>query len=161
MGESHVRNLQLLLLCFLHSSSIPQSELSLKPHNLNCFGSLLVTVCLDRIFVLSSMLDHLTPPMGQVDQNVTFLKNSILRGFVKMLFLLLFFFFYILLLLFYIFLFYLFFILFYLLFLILPRICSQKIKDSQSILKIVQSSWFLLHEAKKKGGSLYPTFPYS
>ena len=46
-------------------------------------------------------------------------------------------------------------------FLILLRICSQKIKDSQSRLKKnVQSLWFLLHEAKKKGGSLYPTLPY-
>ena len=49
---------------------------SLKPHNLNCCGCLLVTVCLDKICVLSSMLDHLTPPMGQVDQNATFLKTS-------------------------------------------------------------------------------------
>ena len=34
MGESHVQNLKLLLLCFLHYSSISQNELSLKPHNL-------------------------------------------------------------------------------------------------------------------------------
>ena len=105
MGESHVKNSKLLLLCFLHYSSIPQNELSLKPHNLNCCGSLLVTVCLDRIFVLSSMLDHLTPPMGQVDQNATFLKQrfkGVCENFM---------------------------------FLILPRICSQKIKDSQSRLK--------------------------
>ena len=83
MGESHVKNLKLLLLCFLHYSSIQQNELSLKPHNLNCCGCILVTVCLDRICVLSSMLDHLTPPMGQVDQNATFLENSMLRSFVK------------------------------------------------------------------------------
>ena len=76
MGESHVKNLKLLLLWFLHYSDIPQNELSLKPHNLNFCGCLLVTVCLDRIFVLSSMLDHLTLPMGQVDQNATFLKTA-------------------------------------------------------------------------------------
>ena len=36
MGEHHVKNLKLILLCFLHYSSIPQNELSLKPHNFNC-----------------------------------------------------------------------------------------------------------------------------
>ena len=133
MGESHVTNLKLLLLCFLHYSSISQNGLSLKPHNLNCCGCLLVTVCLDRIFVpiMSSMLDHLTPPRGKLIKTQLFGKQHF-KGFCENF-----------------------------LFLILPRICSQKIKDSQSILKkIVQSSWFLLHEAKKKGGSLYPTFPY-
>ena len=45
-------------------------------------------------------------------------------------------------------------------FLILPRICSQKIKDSQSRLK--NSSVFMVSppRSQKKGGSLYPTFPY-
>ena len=102
MGESHVKNLKLLLLCFLHYSSIPENELSLKLHNLNCCGCLLVTVCLDRIFILSSMLDHLTPSMGKLIKTQLFGKQHF-KGFGENF-----------------------------LFLILPRICSQKIKDSQS-----------------------------
>ena len=84
-ANTMLKNVKLILLCFLHYSSIPQNELSLKPHNFNCCECLLVTVCLDRICVVSSMLDHLTLPMGQVGQNATFLENIILRGFVKML----------------------------------------------------------------------------
>ena len=42
--------------------------------------------------------------------------------------------------------------------LILPWICSQNIKDSESKL-IVQSSWFLLHEAKKKVAHFTPLYP--
>ena len=82
MGEYYVKNLKLILLCFLHYSSIPQNELSLKPHNFNCCECVLVTVCLDRICVVSSMLDHLTPPMGQVGQNATFGKHHF-KGFYE------------------------------------------------------------------------------
>ena len=99
-------------LCFPHYSSIPRNELSLKPHNFNCCGCLLVTVCLDRFCQLSSMLDHLTPPMGQVDKIATFWKTYF-KGFCENLMLL-----------------------------ILPRICSQKIKDSES--KLINSSIFIV-----------------
>ena len=75
-ANTMLKNLKLILLCFLHYSSIPQNELSLKPHNFNCCECLLVTVCLDRICVVSSMLDHLTLPMGQVGQNATFWRTS-------------------------------------------------------------------------------------
>ena len=68
-----LKKLKPLLLCFLHYSSIPQNEFSLKPHNLNCCGCLLATVCHDRMFVLSSTyVGSSYPTMGQVDQNATF-----------------------------------------------------------------------------------------
>ena len=58
----------------------PQNELSLRSHNVNCCGCLLVTVSLERICVLSSCaLDtSVQHPWGNLYQNCNFLVNSML-----------------------------------------------------------------------------------
>ena len=61
-----------------------------------------------------------------------FLENSILRGFVKI----------------------------KSVFDFAANLFAKDQRFTVMIKKIVQSSWFLVHEAKKKRGSLYPTFPY-
>ena len=61
---------------------------------------------------LSSMLDHLTPPMGQVDKIAIFGKHHFM-GFCEKFVLL-----------------------------ILQRLCSRKIKDSES--KLINSSIFIV-----------------
>ena len=119
-ANTMLKNLKLILLCFLHYSSIPQNELRLKPHNFNCCECLLVTVCLDRICVVSCMLDHLTLPMGQVVKTQLFGEHHF-KGFCENV-----------------------------VFLVLPRICSQKIKDSQSILTIKTPCLAMNERARKR-----------
>ena len=72
-----------------------------------------MTVCLDRICELSSMLNHLTPPMGGNMIKTQLFGKHDFKGFCGNF-----------------------------VFLILPRICSQKIKDSES--KLIHSSIFMV-----------------
>ena len=130
MGESHVKNLKLLLLCFLHYCSIPKNELSLKPHNLNCCGCLLVTLT-EYVYCPACWI-ILPHPWGKLIKTQLFGKQHF-KGFCEIF-----------------------------LFLILPRISSQKIKDSQPTLK--NSSNFNLHgfsstKARKKVAHFTPLSP--
>ena len=110
-----LKKIKLLLLCFLHYSSIPQNELSLKPHNLNCCGCLLVII-----------LPH---PWGKLIKTQLFGKQHF-KGFCE-----------------------------FFLLLILPRICSQKIKDSQP--RLQNSSTFMVSppRSQEKRWLTLPHFP--